>query len=151
MAYWDTSCLLKLYIPEFDSADFKAHVLRGATILTSEIKRLELWATFVRKETLHGVQAGGARRRPGLFGPPMFQPCRGDTNGAATAQKWRGRRLSRPYRALIPRPPKPRPLAWAEKYRPHGAENQPAGCVTHPRRTGRLRQPKLLPGGYLCR
>jgi predicted nucleic acid-binding protein len=59
MAYWDTSCLVKLYVPEMDSAFFRSHVVGGATIVTSELARLELWTTFRRKEALGDVAHGG--------------------------------------------------------------------------------------------
>jgi uncharacterized protein len=62
MAYWDTSCLVKLYAPEADSAVFKAHVVNGATVVTCEIARMELWATLRRKEAAGELGAGGARK-----------------------------------------------------------------------------------------
>jgi predicted nucleic acid-binding protein len=61
MAYWDTSCLLKLYAPEADSAAFKAHVLGGATVVTAEIARLELFAALRRKESAGDLRSGGAK------------------------------------------------------------------------------------------
>jgi uncharacterized protein len=62
MAYWDTSCLVKLYAPEADSSIFKAHVVNGATVVTCEIARMELWATLCRKEAAGDLGAGGARK-----------------------------------------------------------------------------------------
>ncbi|HZL35354.1 MAG TPA: type II toxin-antitoxin system VapC family toxin [Tepidisphaeraceae bacterium] len=62
MAYWDTSCLAKLYAPETDSADLKARVIGGTSIITSEIARLEIWTTLCRKEAVGDLIAGGARR-----------------------------------------------------------------------------------------
>lgn len=62
MAYWDTSCLVKLYAPEADSAVFKARVVNGATVVTCEIARMELWATLCRKEAEGDLGAGGARK-----------------------------------------------------------------------------------------
>lgn len=62
MAYWDTSCLVKLYAPEADSEDFKTHVLNGASVVTSEITRLEFWATVRRKEATGDLRSGGARQ-----------------------------------------------------------------------------------------
>lgn len=62
MAYWDTSSLVKLYAPEADSSVFKAHVVNGATVVTCEIARLELWATLRRKEAAGELGAGGARK-----------------------------------------------------------------------------------------
>lgn len=62
MACWDTSCLVKLYAPEADSAVFKSHVVNGATVVTCEIARMELWATLCRKESEGDLGAGGARK-----------------------------------------------------------------------------------------
>src|SRR5438093_5397473 len=62
MSYWDTSCLVKLYAPETDSAVFKAHVVNGATVVTCEIARMERWATLRRKEAAGDLGAGGARK-----------------------------------------------------------------------------------------
>jgi len=62
MAYWDTSCLLKLYAPEADSIKFEAYVIGGAAFFTSEITRLELHAALQRKEAAKDLQPGGGRR-----------------------------------------------------------------------------------------
>lgn len=62
MAYWDTSCLLKLYAPEADSTALEAHVVSGAMVVTSEITRWELWAALRRKEAAGNLSAGGARQ-----------------------------------------------------------------------------------------
>ena len=67
MAYWDTSCLLKLYTPEPDSSLFKAHVLSGASVTTSEIARLELYAARSRQESAGSIQTGGARRALAMY------------------------------------------------------------------------------------
>lgn len=62
MGYWDTSCLVKLYAAEPDSARFAALVTAGETIVTSEITRFELWTTLRRKEAARDITPGGARR-----------------------------------------------------------------------------------------
>lgn len=62
MAYWDTSCWLKLYAPESDSTRFKAYVMNGATVVTSEIARLELWTTLRRKEAAGDLLPPAARQ-----------------------------------------------------------------------------------------
>jgi uncharacterized protein len=62
MSYWDTSCLIKLYVPEADSAECRAHVVGGATLATSEIARLEMYAALQRKEARNDLHPGGARR-----------------------------------------------------------------------------------------
>ena len=58
MSYWDTSCLIKLYTPEPDSALFRARLAIEASCLTADIAPLEFWATVRRKET-EGVLAPG--------------------------------------------------------------------------------------------
>jgi predicted nucleic acid-binding protein len=67
MAYWDTSCLIKLYAFEADSADFQAHALAGSSVVTSEITRLELHAAPQRKEAARDLQVGGARQLLRVF------------------------------------------------------------------------------------
>lgn len=67
MAYWDTSCLIKLYAPEPDSADFKLHILNGASVVTSEIARLELWAALRPKEAATELLPGGASKALATF------------------------------------------------------------------------------------
>jgi uncharacterized protein len=62
MAYWDTSCLLKLYAPEADSTDFEVHVMDSVTLVTSVIARLELFAALQYKEAANDLHAGGARQ-----------------------------------------------------------------------------------------
>jgi predicted nucleic acid-binding protein len=67
VAYWDTSCLVKLYVPEADSPVIRAHLVPGVSVVTSEISRLELWATLRRKEAIGDLLAGGARRAITVF------------------------------------------------------------------------------------
>jgi hypothetical protein len=50
MQFWDTSTLLKLYVPEPDSALFAAH-LRVPNIYASELARWELMRAVARKES----------------------------------------------------------------------------------------------------
>lgn len=58
MSYWDTSCLIKLYTPEPDSALFRARLAIEASCLTADFAPLEFWATVRRKET-EGMLAPG--------------------------------------------------------------------------------------------
>ncbi len=58
MSYWDTSCLIKLYTPEPDSAAFHVHLAAGGACITCDIAPLEFWATVRRKET-EGILAAG--------------------------------------------------------------------------------------------
>ncbi len=62
MAYWDTSCLIKLYTAEPDSNDFEAYVIGGATLVTLAFARLELHAALQRKEAANDLQPGGAQQ-----------------------------------------------------------------------------------------
>ncbi|HET6250059.1 MAG TPA: type II toxin-antitoxin system VapC family toxin [Tepidisphaeraceae bacterium] len=62
MAYWDTSCIVKLYAPEPNSAAFRSRLLGGDVVLTSEIARLELWTTLRRKEAEGHLRTTGARQ-----------------------------------------------------------------------------------------
>lgn len=57
-AYWDTSCLLKLYCHEQDSEDLLAHVAdsRGA-LLTSALTETEIYFAFQQK-ALRGETGG---------------------------------------------------------------------------------------------
>jgi uncharacterized protein with PIN domain len=57
MGYWDTSCLAKLFLLEAHSLELRAHVAGGATVVTSDISRMELWVTLRRQE-----QTGTLRR-----------------------------------------------------------------------------------------
>ena len=50
MQYWDTSTLLKLYVPETDSAQFAAH-MTNSPVVSSELARWELLRAIVGKET----------------------------------------------------------------------------------------------------
>lgn len=54
MQFWDTSTLLKLYVPESDSALFAAHLATEA-IYASEMARFELLRAVVRKEIEHAI------------------------------------------------------------------------------------------------
>ncbi len=62
MAYWDTGCLLKLYVTEPNSAYFKALVLSNPRVVTSEIAQFEVFAALHRKEAITDLPAGGAAR-----------------------------------------------------------------------------------------
>ena len=62
MAYWDTSCLLKLYVQESDSDDLEKRLELEVSIATAAIARLELWAALRRKEAVGDIQRGEARK-----------------------------------------------------------------------------------------
>ena len=61
MAYWDTSCLLKLYAAEPDSVALQSHLLAETTTVTSMITRFELWGALRRKESLGDLRRSAAR------------------------------------------------------------------------------------------
>ena len=61
MSYWDTSCLVKLYVAEPDSAQFEAHAASAGPLITSEIRAWELWTTLRRKEAAGSLAPGAAR------------------------------------------------------------------------------------------
>lgn len=67
MSYWDTSCLVKLYVAEPDSATFESHALHTPEILSSEITRFELQATLRRKEAKNELATGTANTLYQLF------------------------------------------------------------------------------------
>ena len=61
MSYWDTSALVKLYVPETDSTVFEQHARENPT--SPVIARLATWearATFCRKESEGAILPGTA-------------------------------------------------------------------------------------------
>lgn len=68
MSYWDTACLVKLYVPEPNSAVFEGY---AASLLerpaTGEFARLELWTVLRRKEAESSLAAGEAKQLLGVF------------------------------------------------------------------------------------
>lgn len=71
MQYWDTSALLKLYVPEPDSSRFSAHVT-GSAIYTSELARWELFRALLRKEMEQAI--------PPLSAEAVFSRILSDAN-----------------------------------------------------------------------
>jgi len=63
MSYWDTSCLIKLYVMESDSALFREHVKnRNETITSGDFARMEFMVAIRRKEAEGEIVAGSAER-----------------------------------------------------------------------------------------
>lgn len=58
MIYWDTSCVLKLYAPEADSAAYIAFASRSGPLHTSDLTKTELYYGLIRKETAGDVKNG---------------------------------------------------------------------------------------------
>lgn len=61
MSYWDTSCLVKLYTPEDDSAIFIEYLRANPLCVTAGLSLLEFWATIRRKEAEAGLAPGKAK------------------------------------------------------------------------------------------
>jgi uncharacterized protein len=61
--YWDTSALLKLYLPEADSLHF-LELVSGSTqtVVTSSIAIAEIACAFYRKEAQQELKKGAAER-----------------------------------------------------------------------------------------
>jgi len=58
--YWDTSALLKLYVPEHDSGYFLDLVVSsGRPIVSSAIAAAEILCTLYRKECAGDLKSGG--------------------------------------------------------------------------------------------
>jgi predicted nucleic acid-binding protein len=63
MNYWDTSCVLKLYTPEPDSATYLALAGQATEpLVSSEILVAELHAAFCQKELRGELKNGAAER-----------------------------------------------------------------------------------------
>jgi predicted nucleic acid-binding protein len=62
VVYWDTSALLKLYVPEPDSAYFLNLIAKSnEPVATSAIAGAEVMCAVYRKEGAGDLKAGGAR------------------------------------------------------------------------------------------
>lgn len=62
MDYWDTSALVKLYVPEPDSAYFLNLIAQsGGPVASSAIAGAEVLCAVYRKEAAGDLKAGGAR------------------------------------------------------------------------------------------
>jgi uncharacterized protein len=62
MIYWDTSAILKLYIPENDSDYFlRLITTTEGQFVTSAVASMELLCAFERKERDGDIKSGGAR------------------------------------------------------------------------------------------
>lgn len=60
MSYWDSSALVKLYLQEPDSAQFRALALRANPVVTGTLARYELWTVFRRREAEGALASGEA-------------------------------------------------------------------------------------------
>ena len=68
MSYWDTACLVKLYVPEPDSPLFAGHAAALVTRpATGGFARLELWTALRRKEAEASLAPGEAKQVLGVF------------------------------------------------------------------------------------
>jgi len=83
--YWDTSAILKLYVPEHDSAYFLDLLVRaGQPVFSSAIAAAEVLCALYRKERAEDLGPGGARALSRRFrtdckaGRVLLAPCGGD-------------------------------------------------------------------------
>ena len=68
MRYWDTSALVKLYIPEASTPWYLSQLVTSTDpALTSEITEVELYSTLSRKERKRSIDPGAARLRFSRF------------------------------------------------------------------------------------
>jgi len=61
MSYWDTSALLKLYVPEPDSQDFVEYARLHPGGVTAHLAAWEAFTAFRRKEAEGLIQPGAAK------------------------------------------------------------------------------------------
>jgi predicted nucleic acid-binding protein len=66
MQYWDTSALLKLFVPEADSSLFAAHLAQSA-ICISQVGQAEMMRAMARKEAEGAIPAMSAEAAFGQF------------------------------------------------------------------------------------
>ena len=68
MSYWDTACLVKLYVSEPNSAEFEAYAASlNERPVTGEFARLEFWTVLRRREAEFSLAPGEARQLLGVF------------------------------------------------------------------------------------
>jgi predicted nucleic acid-binding protein len=58
MSYWDSSALVKLYVQELDSEEFRELALRASRVATGTLTRHEVLTVFRRREA-EGVLRSG--------------------------------------------------------------------------------------------
>ena len=58
MSYWDSSALVKLYVQELDSAEFRELAVKASRVATGSLTRHELRTVFRRREA-EGVLPSG--------------------------------------------------------------------------------------------
>jgi len=58
MSYWDSSALVKLYVQELDSAEFRELAVKASRVSTGSLTRHEVRTVFRRREA-EGVLASG--------------------------------------------------------------------------------------------
>ena len=58
MSYWDSSALVKLYVQELDSAEFRELAVKASRVATGSLTRHEVRTVFRRREA-EGVLASG--------------------------------------------------------------------------------------------
>jgi hypothetical protein len=58
MSYWDSSALVKLYVREFDSAEFRELAVKASRLATGSLTRHEA-RTLIRRREAEGVLPSG--------------------------------------------------------------------------------------------
>ena len=58
MSYWDSSALVKLYVEELDSAEFRALAVKASRVATGSLTRREV-RTVLRRREAEGVLPSG--------------------------------------------------------------------------------------------
>ena len=58
MSYWDSSALVKLYVQELDSAEFRELAVKASRVATGSLTRHEVRTVFRRREA-EGVLPSG--------------------------------------------------------------------------------------------
>ena len=58
MSYWDSSALVKLYVQELDSAEFRELAVKASRVTTGSLTRHEVRTVFRRREA-EGVLPSG--------------------------------------------------------------------------------------------
>jgi uncharacterized protein with PIN domain len=58
MSYWDSSALVKLYVQELDSAEFREVAVKASRVATGSLTRHEVRTVFRRREA-EGVLPSG--------------------------------------------------------------------------------------------
>src|SRR5271165_1096388 len=76
MSYWDSSALVKLYVQELDSAEFRELAVKASRVATGSLTRHEVRTVFRRREAEGVLPSGEAAA---LYDEFVIQPETVDT------------------------------------------------------------------------